>query len=177
MLLAEWRQAVRAQAWNSLSTIDCIHCAAVTGLGAENSTLSQPSPALHERRPVMERQMHKQPIAAQWCLCADKGMCVQAPWEEQKEATHPDQAAEDSFTGRDNKAGFQSQGRALQVERTRGEIIQAQVGTHLMWRGAPGGHSCSQEGAIGIGRKTDLVRKRLCSTTLSGAPTVCQTLS
>ena len=34
-------------------------------------------------------------------------------WEEREGATHSDQAAEGSFIGRDQKAGFRSQGRAL----------------------------------------------------------------
>lgn len=68
---------------------------------------------------------------AQCFLCGGKGLYAQAPWEEREEATHPDRAAQDSFTGRDHRAGFRSQGRALQADRTRGEIVQAQVGTHL----------------------------------------------
>lgn len=70
-------QAARAQTWTSFSTVDCVHCAAVTGPGAENSTLSQPSPALNERGPVMERQTHKQPITAQCFPCVDKGLYAQ----------------------------------------------------------------------------------------------------
>ena len=56
LMPAEWMKAIRTQSWISFSTIHRIRCVAVSRLGAENSALSQPSPALNERRPMSERR-------------------------------------------------------------------------------------------------------------------------
>lgn len=80
-------------------------------LGAETPALSQPSPALNKRRPGSGRCTNSP--SQHGVLCAVIKVCVYSTWEEREGATHSDQAAEDSFTGRDNKAGFRSQGRAL----------------------------------------------------------------
>lgn len=80
------------------------------------------------------------------------------------------QDTEDSFTGRDNKAGFRSQGRALPGQEDQARNHPGEVGARLVClrhtqrlaagSGFPGD-------AIGMLRKMDLVRKCLCSATIS----------
>lgn len=94
-------------------------------------------------------------------------------WEERKEATHSDQASEDSFTRKDNKAGFQSQGGALPVPEDKARNSPGEVGEHPVCLGTPrrlGAGSVLPEHATGVLRKTDLIKKCLRSATLSWAP-------
>lgn len=134
----------------SLATIHCIHGGAITRQGAKNSALSQLSPALNEHRQV-SKKWTRGPSWGQ-VIVRDEGVYVQAPGRSREGATHSDQAAADGFTGRDHKAGFQSQGRALP---SRGDEVR----THPSRGGWGPGDSqldhCSL-GAKGMPRRANL---------------------
>lgn len=106
-------------------------------------------------------------------------MCTSI-WEERKGATHSDQDSQDSFTGKDNKAEFQSQGGALPVPEDKARNLPGEVGEHPVCLGTPrrlGAGSVLPEDATRVLRKMDLTKKCLRSATLSWAPTVDQALS
>ena len=93
-------------------------------------------------------------------------------------ATHSDRTSEDSFTGRDSKAGFWSQGRALPGREDPARNHPGEA-AHLAWGGPPADVWVDQYSreAVGVLREVDPVRKRLRLAASRGAPTLCRALA